>query len=145
MAIGCAVSFAVGALFWPRGAGSALGQALAEAFSDSAHYLGSAIECGLTRCDARIPTAPTARDESRRAVSADRRLDDAFRSFLAERGTKHVHLAGVTTLINAVVVLRLTADAVLELWGGDDCAPEGYRALAHTEILHASAPLVDWL
>ncbi|WP_269854709.1 FUSC family protein [Streptomyces sp. RPT161] len=144
VAIGCAVSLVVGALFWPRGAGSALGQALAEAYSDSARYLRRAIEFGLTPCDALVPSASTPRDDSRRAASAARRLDDAFRGFLAEHGTKHIPLAGVTTLINAVLVLRLTADAVLELWGDDDRAPEGDRAAARTEILHAAAPLVDW-
>ena len=35
VAIGCAVSVVVGLLFWPRGATSALGRALADAFADS--------------------------------------------------------------------------------------------------------------
>ena len=53
IALGCAVSLAVGLLFWPRGAGAALRRALADAYVDSARYLASAVEFGTLRCDAR--------------------------------------------------------------------------------------------
>ncbi|MBO0708019.1 MAG: FUSC family protein, partial [Candidatus Dormibacteraeota bacterium] len=51
VAIGAAVSVVVGFLFWPRGAGSALGHALAGALAGSAQYLRRAVEFGVTRCD----------------------------------------------------------------------------------------------
>ncbi|MFE4757880.1 FUSC family protein [Streptomyces mirabilis] len=51
IAIGCAVSLFVGVLFWPRGANSALGKALAEAFFCGALYLQSAVEFALTGDD----------------------------------------------------------------------------------------------
>ena len=109
--------------------------AVSEAFSDSARYLGGAIGFGVGRCDALGTAAPAPDGESRRAAAAARRLDDAFRGFLAERGVKHVSLADVTALITAVAVLRLTADAVLDLWGRDgDCAT-GDRTAARAEIL----------
>ncbi len=41
--------------------------------------------------------------------------DDAFRGFLAERGTKHLPLADVTALLPAVAVLRLPAAAILSI------------------------------
>src|SRR5262249_44361190 len=47
IAIGSAVSLAVGLLFWPRGAGAALGRALADAYTDSAAYLASAVRFGI--------------------------------------------------------------------------------------------------
>jgi uncharacterized membrane protein YccC len=144
VAIGSAVSLVVGALFWPRGAASALGQALAEGFSDSARYLHSAIDYGVTRCDAMVASSPAPRDERRRAGAAARRLDDAFREFLAERGTKHVAMADVTTLLTAVAVLRLTADAILDLWSGDDHARTGNRTAARSELLDSGTRLVDW-
>lgn len=144
VAIGCAVSLVVGALFWPRGAGQALGQALAEAFSDGAHYLRSAIGYGLTRCDALVAAAPAPHDEQRRAAAAARRLDDAFRGFLAERGTKRMPLADVTTLITAVAAIRLTGDAVLDLWERDADPSPGDRAAARSEILRAGELLIDW-
>jgi uncharacterized membrane protein YccC len=144
VAIGCAVSFIVGALFWPRGAGSALGQALAEALEDSADYLLAAVRYGLTRCDSVVPAAPAPRDEARRAAAAARRLDDAFRGFLAERGTKRVSLPDVTTLITSVAVLRMTADAVLDLWTRDSAPAAGDRAAARSEVLDAGEALADW-
>src|SRR5262249_28622647 len=48
-----------------------------------------------------------------------RRLDDAFRTYLAERAAKPAPLADVTTLVNGVVALRLAGDAVVELWRRD--------------------------
>jgi hypothetical protein len=62
--------------------------------------------------------APT--DEAIRAAAAARRLDDTFRSYLAERGAKPVPLAEVTSLVTGVVGLRLAGDAVLDLWQHDD-------------------------
>ncbi|HEY2176552.1 MAG TPA: FUSC family protein [Mycobacteriales bacterium] len=144
VAIGCAVSLVVGVLFWPRGAGSVLGQALAAGFSDGVSYLRSTIEYGVTRCDAVVPSSAVPDGESRRAAAAARRLDDAFREFLAERGTKHIAMADVTTLVTSVAVLRLTADAIRDLWEGDDGAPTGDRAAARVEIVDAGAVLVQW-
>jgi hypothetical protein len=88
VAIGCAVSLVVGALFWPRGAGAAFGQAASEAYAGTARYLRAAVMFGVVRCDRRLPATPVPREESLHAAAAARRLDDAFRGFLAERGTK---------------------------------------------------------
>jgi uncharacterized membrane protein YccC len=144
VAIGSAVSLVVGALFWPRGAASALGQALAEGFSASTRYLHSAIDYGVTRCDAMVDSSPAPGEERRRAAAAARRLDDAFREFLAERGTKHITMADVTTLLTVVAVLRLTADAILDLWSGADHARSGDRTAARAELLGIGGRLVGW-
>ncbi len=144
VAIGCAVSLVVGLLFWPRGAGSALGQALAEGFSDGVHYLRGAVEYGATRCDALLASTATPGEESRRAAAAARRLDDAFRGFLAERGTKHIPLGEVTTLVASVAVLRLTADAIRDLWAADDGPPAGDRTAARVELLDSGTALAQW-
>jgi Fusaric acid resistance protein-like len=143
VAIGCGVSLVVGALFWPHGAGSVLGRALGECLSDSAHYLHSAIERGLTGSDEQEESSMLAGDR-RRALLAARRLDEAFRGFLAERGTKHVPQADVTTLINGGVVLRVTADAVLRLWSGETPSAPGDRTAGGAEILREIASVVDW-
>ena len=145
VAIGCAVSLVVGALFWPRGAGSAFGEAAAEAYAESARYLRSAVTFGVVRCDRRLPPTPVPREESLRAAAAARRLDDAFRGFLAERGTKHLPLADVAALITGVAVLRLTADAVVDLWErGDGGAPAGDRSAARNEVLTAGTQVFSW-
>jgi uncharacterized membrane protein YccC len=144
IAIGCAVSVAVGLLFWPRGAGAALRRALADAYLDSADYLSSAVDFGMLRCDrsASSPAAP-AQDAARAAATA-RRLDDTFRGYLAERGAKPVPLAGVTSLVTGVGGLRLAADAVLDLWQREDGMSTGDRAQARRELLRASELVKAW-
>lgn len=143
VALGSAVSLLVGLLLWPRGASSALQQALAEAYSDSAHYLRQAINYAVTRCDERAVQVAVPEDDGRVAAAAARRLDDAFRTFLAERGTKQLPLADVATLVTGVAVLRITVDAILELWsrGG---SPAGDRTAARAELLDSTVAIVDW-
>jgi uncharacterized membrane protein YccC len=144
VAIGCAVSLVVGVLFWPRGAASALGTALAGAYAETARYLSSAVTYGVLRCDEMLPSAPPPREESLRAAAAGRRLDDAFRSYLAESGAKHLPLPEVTTLLTGVTVLRLSADAVVDLWSRDDGKPSGDRTAARTEVLAAVGQVTAW-
>ncbi|MDX6265100.1 MAG: hypothetical protein QOH84_6788 [Kribbellaceae bacterium] len=143
VAIGSAVSLLVGLLLWPRGASSALQQALAEGYSDSAHYLRQAIAYAVTRCDGRAAPAAVPDEASRKAAAAARRLDDAFRTYLAERGSKQLPLANVTTLVTGVAVLRITVDAILELWSRGD-SPTGDRTAARVELIDATGVLVDW-
>ncbi|MFM9700412.1 FUSC family protein [Streptomyces europaeiscabiei] len=116
IAIGCAVSVLVGLFFWPRGATAAFDRALAEAYRDSAGYLAGAVEYAVGRCGTEPVSADAALAERVEAAAAARRLDDAFRSYLAERGPKPVPLAEMTTLVTGIVGLRLAADAVLGLW-----------------------------
>lgn len=144
VAIGCGVSLLVGILFWPRGATSALGLAFADAYADSIRYLSSAVTFGVVRCDGLLPPTPAPREESLRAAAAGRRLDDAFRSFLAERGTKHLPLPDVTALITGVTIVRLSADAVVDLWSRDDGTPAGDRTAARNEVLAATRQVADW-
>jgi hypothetical protein len=143
IAIGCAVSLAVGLLFWPRGAGAALGEALAEAYADSANYLAGAVQFGIGRCDAVAQRAPAPTDEALRAAAAARRLDDTFRSYLAERGAKPIPLAEVTSLVTGVVGLRLAGDAVLDLWQHDDAAG-GDRTAARQELTASTDQMTGW-
>src|SRR6202043_1698126 len=83
VAIGCAVSVVVGALFWPRGVAAVVGDDLADAFRSGASYLTQAVDwaCGLRESEP---------DGAIAASTAASRLDDALRSFIAEQGTKHV-------------------------------------------------------
>ena len=135
----------VGALFWPRGAGAAFGQAASEAYAETARYLRAAVTFGVVRCDRRLPATPVPREESLRAAAAARRLDDAFRGFLAERGPKHLPLPDVAALITGVAVLRLSADAVVDLWQRDDGgAPAGDRTAARNEVLAADNQVSGW-
>ena len=143
VALGGAVSLAVGVLFWPRGAGAALGRALSAAYAESAAYLTGAVAYGLGRCDAGGPPADEPAAQSLSAAAAARRLDDAFRGYVAERGAKPLPLSEITALVTGVAGLRLAADAVLDLWrraGADG----GDRAAARQELLGASALVNGW-
>ena len=144
VALGSAVSLAVGLLFWPRGAGAALGEALADAYADSASYLAAAVRFGVGRCDSVVPPAPPAADEAVRAAAAARRLDDTFRGYLAERGEKPVPLAEVTSLVTGVIGLRLAGDAVLDLWQQQADEAGGDRAAACRELLSSTEQMAGW-
>jgi uncharacterized membrane protein YccC len=144
IALGCAVSLVVGVLFWPRGAGPALREALAEAYTDSARYLASAVSFGMSRCDASLPAPAAPADDAFRAAAASRRLDAAFRTYLAERGAKPIPLAEVTRLVTGVAGLRLAADAVLDLWQRGDGKAEGDRTAARREILDTTERVTSW-
>jgi uncharacterized membrane protein YccC len=119
IAIGCAVSVGVGLFLWPRGAASALGATLREAYETSAAFLAAAVTHS-GRNDRRGSPAASPQIERANAAAASRRLDDAFRTYLGERGSMSIPLADATTLVRGVVSLRQTADAVVNLWETDD-------------------------
>ncbi len=145
IAIGCSVSLLVGLLFWPRGAAAELRRALAQAYTDSARYLSSAVDFGMRRCDADAAAAVVEPEEdAARAAASARRLDDTFRSYLAERGSKHAPLAEISGLVTGVGGLRLAADAVLDLWEREDGTVPGDRAAAREELLKSSALVEGW-
>ncbi|MCW2968839.1 MAG: hypothetical protein JWM71_2611 [Solirubrobacteraceae bacterium] len=138
VAIGCAVSLVVGTLFWPRGAAGALRRALAEAYADAAAYLRTAAESGVGEA-----SPDDARAAGSRAAAAARRLDDAFREYLAERGRKRLSLAEVASLLTGVAGLRLTAEAVFDLWatrGGDRLD----TPRAQLELIIATERVTNW-
>jgi uncharacterized membrane protein YccC len=149
IALGCAVSLVVGLLFWPRGAGTALRRALADAYSDSADYLASAVRYGTLCCELGAgPFAPPLEDANRAAAAA-RRLDDAFRSYAFERGAKPLALAAMTRLLTGVGGLRLAADAVLDLWRREDGSAAGGsaagdRTAAREQLLQSSELMKRW-
>ncbi len=143
VALGGAVSLAVGLLLWPRGAAAALGEALAEAYTEGARYLAGAVEYGMSRCSAGRLSVPPPSSASSRSAAAARRLDDTFRGYLAERGAKPVPLAEVTGLVTGAAGLRLAADAVLDLWDRD-VNGDGDRAAAQDELRAEARLVADW-
>jgi len=144
VAIACGVSLGVGLLFWPRGAGSALGDALDEAYSESASYLSAAITYGIGLCDACIPSTPVPGEQAVRAAAASRRLDDAFRTYLAERGPKPVPLAEISSLLMGVVALRQSAQSVVDLWQRDEAIPAGDRGDARAQLSFEADRTAKW-
>jgi len=144
IAIGVGVSLIVGVLFWPRGAAAALRRALAAAYADGAGYLASTVRFGMSRGDPSTPALPAPAGDAARAAAASRRLDDALRTYLAERGAKRLPLADVAGLVNGIAGLRLEADAVLDLWQGGDGQAGGDVAAARHEILGTAERITGW-
>jgi hypothetical protein len=108
VALGAAVSLVVGVLFWPRGAGSVVGDDLAEAFRRGGAYLVQAVDWVLGERE----IAP---DNAAAAVTAGIRLDDALRGFLTEQGSKPMNRTDLSMLVMASLRLRLTAHTLAGL------------------------------
>jgi uncharacterized membrane protein YccC len=145
VALGCLVSLLVGLLLWPRGAAAALRKALAEAYAELGDYLSAAVAFGVNRCDASVAErnpVPTA--AARRAAAASRRLDDTFRTYLAERSPRRVPLAQAATAVSGVAAIRLVSDAIVDMWHDEDGAKQGDRARARNALQASSRALCDW-
>ncbi len=108
VAIGCAVSVAVGVLFWPRGASALVGNDLADAFRNGAQYLTQAVDWALS--ERALPPVAAAT-----AVTAGLRLDVALRGFLAEQGAKRISKEDLWSLVTATQQLRLSAHTLAGL------------------------------
>jgi uncharacterized membrane protein YccC len=139
VAIGCAVSLIVGTLFWPRGATGVFRRALTEAYAECAAYLWAVVESGTAAHGSRTGAEVAAS----RAAAAARRLDDAFRAYLAERGHKRLSLAEVASLMTGVAGLRLTAQAVSELWSGNEMDRVDVPR-AQLEVVIATERVTNW-
>ncbi|HEY0869768.1 MAG TPA: FUSC family protein, partial [Acidothermaceae bacterium] len=90
VAIGCAVSLVAGFLLWPRGAGPVVSVDLADAYRTGVTYLSSAVH-SLIGQHATLGQQAVSESAAGDATAASRRLDVAFRVYLAEQGTKLVH------------------------------------------------------
>jgi uncharacterized membrane protein YccC len=108
VAIGCAVSVAVGVLLWPRGAGGLVGSDLADAFRRAAAYLTEAVDWALG-----VRTVPPGAAIA--AVTAANRLEEALRAYLTEQGTKRMPKDDLFHLVLGATRLRLTAYSVASL------------------------------
>jgi len=130
VALGCAVSLAVGLIFWPRGASALVADDIADAFRSGARYLTQAVEWALSERET-PPEAATA------ALAAGQRLEDALRGFLDEQGAKRVSQDDLWTLVTETQRLRLAAHTVAGLrdLGRPDgaTAPEARRPLAGSQ------------
>jgi hypothetical protein len=133
VAIGCGVSVVVGILFWPRGAGSVVGDDLASAFRRGAAYLTEAVDwsLGVRR---KAPGAVQA------AVAAGIQLDDALRGWMAEQGTKRLTKQDLWRLVMATTRLRLTAFSVASLPEPDGTGPDGTNTAGTGSTADESGP-----
>jgi uncharacterized membrane protein YccC len=137
--LGCGVSLVVGVLLWPRGAAAAIGTALSQAYRIGAVYLERSVGYALG-------TAEDPAEELRNILAAGRRLDDALRQYLAERGTKSVSLTDLTGVANGAIRLRLAGEAISALRLRDHSYADAPDHLgSSTTLVRAEATAVcDW-
>ncbi len=114
VAIGCAVSLVAGALLWPRGAGPVVSADLADAYRTGTTYLSSAVH-SLIGTHATLGQEAVSVSAAGVATGASRRLDVAFRVYLAEQGTKLVHRDELAALVGGASRLLLTANSLATL------------------------------
>jgi uncharacterized membrane protein YccC len=140
VAIGCAVSAGVSLLFWPRGAAAELGAAMHDAYVAGVVFLATA--ASAKDQSSQRPLSPVPNSDAERAAAASRRLDDALRAYIAERGAKPVPLSDVATLVTGVAILRLSADAIEDLWDHTD-VDDGWGA-ARQHLGDVAEATVAW-
>jgi hypothetical protein len=78
------------------------------------------------------------------AQAAARRLDDAFREYLSERGSKSVTLADVSSLIAGVTAVRTTADSIQSLWTSHDLHGLGDRKVVREALTQGVDSVSRW-
>lgn len=108
IALGCAAGLVSGVLLWPRGASAQIRSALADYYRRSA----DALETVTLRLIHPTPDGRALDEVLRDARAAGLRLDDAFREYLFERGTKSVPIAELTAVSNGAGRVRLAAEAI---------------------------------
>ena len=142
--LGCGVSLVVSLILWPRGAAAQLATAIGDAYALAGQYLSEAVDFASACCGSRgaPPVPPT--HHADRANAAARRLDDAFRTYLAERGAKPAPLSDITNLLIGSAVLRLTADAVLALWHRSPLHAPVATTQARSELVAKASRVRSW-
>jgi uncharacterized membrane protein YccC len=114
VAIGCGVSLVVGVLLWPRGAAPVVSVDLADTYRSGVAYLSSAVHALIGR-HATLGQDAVSESAAAKATAASRRLDSAFRSYLAEQGTKLVHREELASLVGGASRLMLAANSLATL------------------------------
>jgi hypothetical protein len=102
------------------------------------------VDFGADRSDRSIQPSKLPTKEKNAAAAASRRLDDALRTYIAERSSKPIPLPEVTTLVTGVANLRQMGDAVLGLWERDDHQPISARLSTGDELSYEVTVLRRW-
>jgi uncharacterized membrane protein YccC len=114
VAIGSAISLAVGLLLWPRGLESLVRQSVGAAYARAADYAASAARriAGAGGPESAAAAVRSAREAARAAAA---RLDDAVRQYRAESGAQGAHLDKVAALVAGATRVRLIAYSLATL------------------------------
>jgi hypothetical protein len=117
---------------------------IADALTESVNYLRAAVAFALACCEAETPPGESPLEARRLAQGAARRLDDAFREYLSERGSKSVSLADVSSLIAGVTAVRTTADSIQSLWTSDERGRPDDRRVVREALTQGVESLSRW-
>jgi uncharacterized membrane protein YccC len=120
VAVGFAVSIAVGVLFWPRGGTALVRDGLGAAYGRAADYLVATMHRLAAGGD------PFREDRAgQEARAAADRLDDAFRQYLADRSTKRMTFESAAALVAGARRLQRTALSLVEVTRSSDVSALG--------------------
>ncbi len=112
-----------------------------DAYATSVEFLATATS-GKQRSSTHTRAFEPAGD-SERAAAASRRLDDAFRTYLAERGAKPAPLSDVATLVTGVTIVHFSADAIVDLRDDGQRDDEEW-SIARQRLGEVSESIVEW-
>lgn len=139
VALGSLAGIVCGVLLWPSGAASQLRTSLGEAYRSAAGALVAATADAVGRAG---DGGEAARREIERAQAAAGRLDDAFRSFLTERGSTPQEFDSYTATANVASKVGVAAQAI-----EDETVPEQLPTIlaeATETVLRASREDGAW-
>ncbi|MET0862883.1 MAG: FUSC family protein [Nakamurella sp.] len=108
--LGSLAGLVVGLLLWPRGAAAQIRNALAESYRIGGAALVAATRKTTSDPDPNIETMVVQALLSARAAAG--RLDDAFRQYQSERGSKNIPISELTIGFNTASRMRLAAEAI---------------------------------
>jgi uncharacterized membrane protein YccC len=138
--VGCVVAIGVGLLFWPRGAARVLADSLAAAYETGAELVRAS---GRRLLDGSSPD--DAAEAERAARTADRRVDDAFRQYVAERGSSPLDVETLARAVTGASRLRLTARSLdhAASVGGRGAPPDGCAQMLEADLAEVLAGRVE--
>jgi uncharacterized membrane protein YccC len=123
--VGALVALAASLIMWPKGAGAVLRAEIAAHVRTTTRFVHSALAMIVARADPRTVDA-----ERAHAIAVRHRADEAFASFIGERGAKRVPIDEWAWLARVPLVMRGAGEAAIAMQraglvvgdAGDACA-----------------------
>jgi hypothetical protein len=109
VALGCLAGIICGVLLWPSGATAQMLRSLADGYRTAAEALSASTHAVLEGTETAAERSISALARAQAAIS---RLDDAFRAYLAERGSKPLAFDDLTAAANVASKLVFASNAI---------------------------------
>jgi uncharacterized membrane protein YccC len=108
--VGALVALAASLIMWPKGAGAVLRAEIAAHVRTTTRFVHSALAMIIARADPRTVAA-----ERAQAIAVRHRADEAFASFIGERGAKQVPIDEWAWLARTPLVMRGAGEAAIAM------------------------------